>query len=218
VRRGRLALVWSTDTELAEAAAAALEVAGYSALVPGYRSLPRLCRTASLIVVDERDAAYLPRGCSVPRRIELAPSAAEAAAELLARLNVPEAILGIDPGRVSTGYALLAGSSLVHGAVLTGGQGRVAEKVCGIVRRGPSGLLIGIGAAPAVADIAVGLAEMLRGCGASVALVDERGSNHEAPLGLRRLKAWQSTHIRAAAAIALRARIHGMSLASLGRL
>ena len=210
--KARLALVWSTDMELAEAVTSALEVMGFSALVPGARSFSKLCRKASLIVIDRRDEGYVPERCRAMRSIVVGSGAAEASLQVLTALGVQEVVMGIDPGQVKTGYALLAKNSLVYGAVLEGTAEAVASQVCSAARHAPPSLIVGVGASPSMAERAHSIAQGLRSCGVNVAVVNEHGSNAERPLGLRRLSTQLSIHVWAAAAIALRARMSGWRL------
>lgn len=205
-RKG-LAVVWSSDAEFAEAVTATLNVMGYSALVPGSRGFRRICGRARLVVVDARDARYLPSSCGSAPLLEVGGSTGEAVADLLRILGASELAIGIDPGESATGYAMVAQSTVLHGSVVPS-RADVAGLVCGIVRRAPGLATVGIGAAPAVRRSAVALAGRLRSmCGVNAVLVDESGSNREAPPGLRGLGPGMSVHVRAAAVIALRARV-----------
>jgi len=209
-RKG-LALIWSSDVELAEAVTGALSVLGYSALVPGARSVGKLCKKASLIVVDKRDARFLPAPCRDMEVVDVDAVPAHAAARVLAALGADEAIVGVDPGRVVTGYALVSNNALVHGSVLTGSIVKIADFICGLVRHGPNGTVVGIGVSPAVLNEAKSLAKAINvKCGMHVSLVDEHRSNTEAPIGLGRALSYMSDHVHAAAVIALRARMNSM--------
>jgi hypothetical protein len=199
--------------ELAEAVSAALGVMGYSALVPGARSYSKLCEKADLVVIDSRDRFFVPRKCSQPRVLEVEGSPAEAAAYVLRSLRADEAVIGVDPGYAVTGYALLSGNTLIHGSVLSTREDDVSCFVCKVAEKAPSNTVIGIGAAPAVVDYALSLADEIRDmCGLNAILVDEHGSNSELPLGLNGVTRYNSVHVRAAAVIALRTRMRSMRL------
>ncbi|GEM_PF-4958291 len=212
-----LALVWSSDVELAEAAVSALNVLGYSALVPGARSMGRLCAKADIVVVDERDVGFLPATCRRGSRlIVVGGSPAQVAAFLLSRFGAGEALIGIDPGSSVTGYALVSNSTLVHGTVINGGVDNVVSFICGLAGCVPKNTLVGVGASPSVYERALAIAGgVTESCGLRVALVNEHGSNTERPLGLQGVRGAINVHVRAAAVIALRARMSSMQVMSM---
>ena len=206
---GRLAVIWSSSAELFEALSGALGVAGYTPVVPGARSAEKMCSVADLVVLDSRDAGYAPPACSSGALVVDGGDVLGSVFAVLAATGQREALVGIDPGASVTGYAVLSGSSLVYGGHLPGDPRVVASATCGAASRyavsGAGRLLVGVGASPSVSSAAEEIACRLRGCGIEAVLVDETGSNH-ASLGLlsgagRAL----SVHVRAAAAIALRA-------------
>jgi len=206
---GRLAVIWSSSAELFEALSGALGVAGYTPVVPGARSAERMCSVADLVVLDGRDAAYAPPACSRGALVVDGGDVLASVFAVLAATGQREALVGIDPGASVTGYAVLSGSSLVYGGHMPGDPGAVAAATCSAASRyaasGAGRLLVGVGASSSVSRAAEEIAWRLQGCGIDAVLVDETGSNH-ASLGLlSEAHRAASVHVRAAAAIALRA-------------
>jgi len=205
-----LAVIWSSDSKLAETVVTALQVSGFSAVVPGARSARRLCSRASLIVLDARDEAYAPQPCRSGAKVLRLPPAPVVASVLrvLSFVSSTEVLIGIDPGEALTGYAVLSNSALVYGAVYSLPPRVLAERTCLAAAAYDRGqVLVGIGASSAVRSTALELAARISSCGVPVVLVDESGSNSEHVRGLWGLEGIVNSHIRAAAVIALRAQM-----------
>ncbi len=196
--------VWSSSGGFARSLLDLLRRLGASGFIP--RSV-RECRKASRILLDRFDEPLLPAGCASQGALIVVDRSDPLGSmvDVVEKLSRPyEYLMGIDPGMRMHGVALLANGTLVYGGVY-GSVEEVASLACSVSSRVSAPLLVGVGSSPSAAEAGRRIAALLSGCGLDVKTVDEHSSNKEYVPGMEPALEGVSTHVRAAAVIALRA-------------
>jgi len=196
-------IAWINDTELAHKFLELARILGIRVEIP--RSPLYMCRDpGSLIITDDKEmAAKIDRGCRVLflRASDILSNLIIAVSELAGTPS--EIVVGVDLGKEKLAYVVIVAGIVVDYGMCVNCIEEFAKRIC---RLRHYRVFVGIGYTASVSDNALRLHELLRECGISVSMVDERKSNKTMLMGLRGSDVLRKTDLRAAAIVALRSR------------